>query len=505
MSRQHAVLDWIERNGNRLPDPATLFLLGTIVIIALSGLIHWLDWSVSKPLLKQSLEQAPEIIQARNLLSSDGIWWLLSNLVTNFIHFPPLGIVLVGMLGIGLAEKSGFIPALLTAVTQYIRPRYLSPAMVFLGIMSSLGLDAGYVVLPPLAALLYQSMGRSPLAGIAAVFAGVSAGFSANLFITGIDPLMAGLTQSAAQFLDPDYQVAVSANWWFMIVSTVLLTLAGWAVSAIWVEPRLSAMDPSSSNAPVVLQTTADVPALRHALIALCFSLLIYLLMIYLPGAPLAGQGKHFARWVETIVPVMLVLFFIPGLVFGISSGRIRNDRDIARMLGETLSALGPYIVLAFFAAQFIALFNYSHLGEMLAISGGEWLASLQIPHIMLIEMFILVVMLGNLMIGSASAKYAFFAPVFIPMFMQVGISPELTQAAYRVGDSVTNVITPLNPYMVIILAQVQLYARKAGLGTIVSLMLPYSLVFGIVWSLLILFWIMSGLALGPGGELHYP
>jgi aminobenzoyl-glutamate transport protein len=478
----------IERIGNRLPDPATLFLIGTVVIMVLSQLAVSLDWSVHNAVNGD--------LKAKSVLSADGIWWFMSHMVENFIRFPPLAIVLVGMLGIGLAESSGLLPALLRAIIIHTPPALLTPATVFAGIMSSIALDAGYVVLPPIAAALYLAAGRSPLAGIAAVFAGVSAGFSANLFITAVDPLLAGLTQAAAAIISPGYQVAVTANWWFMLASTILLTLGGWAVSDWFVEPRLgNAGREEGSNPSGAIELTGDeARGLRLALIAAVLALALVMLAGVVPGAPLQGKGAHFARWIEVTVPLLFLLFFIPGLVYGVC----------ARMLGETIARLGPYIVLAFFAAQFIESFKYSGLGEMLAIAGGAALVSVQIASSWLLCSFIALVIVVNLFIGSASAKYAFLAPVFVPMLMQVGFSPELTQAAYRVGDSVSNVITPFNPYMIIILTQVQKYMKGSGLGTLVAMMLPYTIVFAVLWSGLLLIWVALGWPLGPGSSLNF-
>jgi aminobenzoyl-glutamate transport protein len=493
------LLTRIEQLGNRLPDPATLFVIGTIVVMGLSQLAVALDWSAANP--------ATGTVRAQSLLTAEGLWWLISHLVENFIRFPPLAIVLVGMLGIGLAELSGLLPVLLRFLIVRVPAPLLTPATVFLGIMSSLALDAGYVVLPPIAAALYLAAGRSPLTGIAAVFAGVSAGFSANLLITAVDPLLAGLTQAGAQIIDPGYRVAVTANWWFMIISTVLLTLTGWAVTAWFVEPRLNNTNVDNNSEPALQAeqpNSMEIAGLRNASLITVFLLIILILCTTLPGAPLHGEGVRFPRWVEATVPLLFLLFFLPGVVYGMTARTIRTDRDVARMLGETMARLGPYIVLAFFAAQFIETFNYSGLGKLLAIAGGQFLSDLQLPSSSLLGCFVMMVVTANLFIGSASAKYAFFAPVFVPMLMQVGISPELTQAAYRVGDSVSNVITPLNPYMIIILVLVQKYARGSGLGTLIAIMLPYALVFLAVWTILLLSWVVLDIPLGPGGGLHY-
>lgn len=490
----------IERLGNRLPDPVYLFILGTLVIVVGAELAVLTEWHVAKTI---SAEEQ-EVIQARSLLAADGLWWWLSHLVQNFIEFPPLGIVLVGMLGIGLAERSGLLPALIVSAGMAVSEKFLVPAMIFLGIMSSMALDAGYVVLPPIAAVLFIAMGKSPLLGIAASFAGVSAGFGANLFITAIDPLLAGFTEAAAQLIEPGYKVAVTSNWWFMAVSTLVLTITGWLVTNIWVAPRVAHYDGSlSTDSEIPAALSAQQTKAMKIALAVFFSLLILVLIaINIPGAPLHGIGSRFPRWVEATVPLLFIGFIVPGVVYGYYAGTIRNSKEFANHMGKTMADLGPYIVLAFFAAQFIAAFKYTHLGEMLAIAGGAWLASLQIEVYVLLIMFVLLACCGNLLIGSMSAKYAFMAPVFVPMLMQAGVAPELAQVAYRIGDSVTNVITPLNPYMIIILALMQKYHQRAGIGTLISLTLPYSIGFLFVWLVLLIVWVLLGIPLGAG---HVP
>lgn len=480
-----------------------MFALATAIVIILSAFAVHAGWSVVKVLPTASGGAVvTEVIAPRSLLDTEGLWWLISHLVPNFVQFPPLGIVLVGMLGIGVAERSGFIPALLTALANRVGPSALTPTIVFLGIFSSVGLDAGYVVLPPIAALLFLLSGRSPLVGIATAFAGISAGFSANLIITALDPLLAGFTESAAHLIDSNYRVAVTGNWWFMVASTLILTLVGWAVTVLWVEPRAKQITIDSSAMEV--KQIVDRRAMLSAILVLLSALTALGFLILIPGAPLHGAGDRFPRWVEAMVPVLFVLFLIPGIVYGYVSGSFRNNRDVAEAMGKTLAELGPYVVLAFFAAQFIESFKFSGLGEMLAIAGGSVLTELAVPVWALILIFVVVVMMGNLLVGSASAKYAFFAPVFVPMFMYVGISPELTQVAYRVGDSITNIITPLNPYMVIIVALIQRFASSAGLGTVIALMLPYAAAFAVVWISVLLTWIALGIPLGPGGSLTY-
>lgn len=515
-------LDWIERIGNRLPHPMTLFIIGAIVILILSQVAASLDWTVEKTVMEKNkagvaVEKVVEV-KAVGLLEGDGAFWAISNLVKNFTGFHPLGVVLVGMLGIGVAERTGAIGALLKLLMLWTPEKLLTPAMIFIGILSSIGLDAGYIILPPIAAALYKAVGRSPLVGIAAVFVGVAAGFSANIIITGLDPLLAGLSTAGAQFIAPKYEVAATANLGFMIVSTVSLTLVGWAVTSWFVEPRFAGRAPNMGGPSPLTEEDREVQTLtdeeRRGLGAAAkvlgvFSLLL-LLMIN-PGGllpyepPLYGKGPTFDRWVHALVPLLFFFFLLPGLAYGIASRSVKNDHDVAKMMGKTMADMGPYIVLAFFAAQFVSFFTHSKLGEMMAIKGGAFLAAADMPPWLLISAFVLLVMVANLFIGSASAKYAFFAPVFVPMFMVGGnISPELTQAAYRVGDSCSNIITPLNPYMVIILVFLQKYMPKGGIGTLVALMLPYAIVFGIVWTGLLVLWMSTGIPLGPEGPLWY-
>ncbi|HRP63664.1 MAG TPA: AbgT family transporter [Phycisphaerales bacterium] len=536
---RRGVLDWIEWIGNKLPDPATLFLLGTLLVMALSHIGHVQGWTVMESLPKPVMEEVvgadgevimrevldpatnkPQIVwketgnqfSAKSLLTKDGFFWAIKSMVKNFVDFPPLGIVLVGMLGIGIAERTGMIGAGLKAFMLVVPSFLLTPAMVFIGIMSSLATDAGYVVLPPLAAALYKSVGRSPLAGLAAVFAGVSAGFNANLLITGLDPMLAGFTETGARVIEHDYPVNPACNWWFMMASTVLITLTGWAVTSWFVEKRLS-MKPPEEGGPLrpsaddlVQQrlTPTEIKGLTAAFFAFVITFGSFLFLIFWSDGALHGQGERFARWAESIVPMLFFVFIIPGIAFGIATKKFRNDKDVARMLIDTMAAMAPIIVLAFFAAQFIEYFKYSGLDRMLAMAGGQALGHAQMSPGMLIVAFIMLTLVFNLFMGSMSAKYAMFAPIFVPMFMMVGIAPELTQAAYRIGDSTSNIITPLNAYLIIILVFMQKFVPKGGMGTLISTMLPYTIVFTIVWTVFLLLWMQTGQPLGVNGELWY-
>jgi aminobenzoyl-glutamate transport protein len=532
-SRRFNPLNAIEWVGNKLPDPALLFVLGALLVMVLSHVGYIWEWSV-QPVRPQviaavdgdgaaagaattrrpRIELVPdgEPLRPVTLLDSAGLFWALSSMVKNFINFAPLGIVLTGMLGIGVAERVGLFGAVLRFLASLVPGKLLTPTMVFLGILSSAAMDAGYVVLPPLAAALYLTMGRPPLAGIAAVFAGVSAGFSANLMVSGIDALAAGITTEAARIIEPEYIVSAAANWWFIIISTAVLTLTGWFVTARFVEPRLRTR-PANEGGPRAISreeldaqrlTSVEIRGLVWAAAALAAFLGIVLLAVFIPGAPLHGTGIRMARWVEAIVPLIFFFFLIPGIAYGLATSTISSSKDVAKAMIESMAAMAPIIVLAFFAAQFVEYFNHSNLGRMLAMAGGKALFAANLGPELLIIVFIGLIMLLNLFMGSMSAKYLMVAPIFVPMLMMLGISPELTQAAYRVGDSVTNVITPLNAYLIIILVVIQRYARDAGMGTLVALMMPYSIAFGIVWTIMLLLWMASGRELGPESPLWY-
>jgi aminobenzoyl-glutamate transport protein len=507
----YRLLDWIERIGNRLPDPVTLFLIGALLVLIGSEVAAAVGWQVKHPVEDRT-------VAARSLLSREGVQWLWLNMVSTFTGFHPLGVVLTAMLGIGVAERSGLIAALLKGMVQITPSKLLTPAVIFVGINSSMATDAGYVVLPPLAAAVFAKAGRAPLVGLAAVFAGVASGFSANIFLTGLDPLLQGLTQQSAQLLDSTRTVRPDCNYYFMVISTFVLTLTGWCVTRWMVEKRFSKQDIAdqiaSANLPGLDQgatggdrlTAVEVKGLWWSLLVTVLAGAAIAALILVPGAPLHGtypkppSGKEAMIWPDTIVPLLFVLFLIPGVAYGIATGAVKSDRDVARMMGEAMASMGMYIVLAFFAAQFVKWFDWSNLGFLIAMRGAAMIGP-DMPPWLIILCFIGIVAILNLFIGSASSKWAMISPVFVPMLLAVGFSPELTQVAYRVGDSCTNSIAPLNPYLVVILVFMQKWMPKAGLGSLVALMLPYALVFLVVWTALLLAWVGLDLPLGPGRE----
>jgi aminobenzoyl-glutamate transport protein len=501
-------LNVVERGGNALPHPAMLFaLLAFLVIIA--------SWVASLSGISVTHPATGEVVTPVNLLSIEGLHRIATNLVTNFTSFAPLGTVLVALIGIGVAEHSGLIAAGLRSLVLSAPRHLLTPIVVFAGILSNMASEVGYVLLVPLAALIFQAADRHPILGMAAGFAGVSGGYSANLIVGTIDPLLAGLSQEAAQIVDPDYTVSVVANWYFMIVSTPLLTLLGWFVTERILAPRFADYQPPDDGIDDSMAGPLGEAERRGLRYAGWATLVLTAVVVWsalppgsVPGAgfmrdPVSGDLLH-SPLLKGVVALIFLYGVVSGIAYGIGAGTIRNDADVIRGMDKSMSTLGGYMVLCFFAAQFVAFFNWTQLGLVFAVNGATALKALGLPAVPLFVSFILLTAAVNLFMGSASAKWALMAPVFVPMFMLLGYSPELTQVAYRVGDSVTNIITPMMSYFALIIAFFQRYEPKAGIGTLVATMLPYSVVFFLGWSVLFAIWLGLDLPIGPGASLEY-
>ncbi|MCM3713503.1 AbgT family transporter [Halalkalibacter oceani] len=499
-------LSFIERVGNKLPHPITLFAILAVVVVFLSALLSSFDISVENP------TEPGETLAITNLLSGEGIAYIVTSMVSNFINFAPLGVVLATMIGIGVAERSQLISAALRGLVTSVPSRLITAALVFAGIMSSVASDAGYVVLPPLGALLFVALGRHPLAGLAAAFAGVSAGFSANLFLSATDPMLGELTRQAAATFDPAYAetINIAMNYYFIAVSVFVLTIAGTFVTEKIVEPRLGTYKNKLEASPTGIDYLQkdEKRALTWAGISMVIVAVIMSLLVLPEWGPLRGEGPNpiaNSPFMRSLGPVILVLFLVPGIVYGVLMKTIRNDKDVANQMSDTMASMGMFVVLAFTAGQFVAYFNETNMGIVLGVYGAEFLQSVNFTGIPLVLAFIAVTGLINLFIGSASAKWAIMAPVFIPIMMQLGYSPELTQMAYRIADSTTNIISPLMTYFAIIIAFAQKYDKKMGIGTLISVMVPYSIVFSIVWTAMLIIWMLLGIDLGPASPIHYP
>lgn len=492
------ILDKVERVGNKLPQPVTLFVILVFIVLIASLIASLLGISAVHP-------GTGEKIEAVNLLNAEGIRRIFTEMVTVFTDFPPLGLVLVVMLGIGVAERSGLIAVSLRAFVKSVPSKLITFSIVTAGMLSSVAADAGYVVLIPLGAAIFYGMGRHPIAGLAAAFAGVSGGFGANLFLTGLDPLLAAFTQPAARIIDPNYMVDATANYYLMAASVPIVGIAGTWVTEKILEPRLGEYKANES-----LERDSDEisPLERKGLkwtglsVLICFIIMAW--MTIPENGVLRGDDGSFQPFFVSIVPLMFVIFFIAGLVYGLVTKSIKGDKDAADMTAESMSSMGGYIVLAFAAAQFVAYFNWSNLGLIVAVGGADGLKSIGFSGIPLIVAFILVSSLINVLIGSASAKWAIMAPIFVPMLMLMGYSPELTQAAYRIGDSYTNILTPLLPYFPIVITFAQKYEKNIGLGTIISAMLPFAIVFALVRIPMMIIWMLLELPVGPDAPLYF-
>lgn len=492
-------LNITEKAGNALPHPATLFASFAVFVLLISLVASYFGWNAVHP-------TTSEIIEPVNLLDHDGIHRIMLEMVNNFTGFAPLGIVIVAMLGIGIAESSGLIAAVIRLLVLKSPERYLTFVLVFAGILSNTASDIGYVLLIPLAGTIFLSIGRNPLVGMAAAFAGVSGGFSANLILGTIDPLLAGLSQEAANIIDPTYEVNPTANYYFMFVSTFLIAAAGTWVTEKIVAPRLGKYSGNVEVEEIQRLTSLEKKGLKWATLAILLLTGIVLAGLIPENGFLRGADGSILRSpvIKGVIALLFVFSAAAGLAFGFGSKKFKSDSDVVEGMSLSIKSLATYIVLVFFAAQFVAFFKWSHLGEIMAINGAIFLQSINIGSIPLIIAFIILAATINMAMGSASAKWAIMAPVFIPLFMELGYSPELSQVVYRIGDSVTNLISPMMSFFALIIAFFQKYDSKASIGTIISTMLPYTFVFFIVWTILIIIWMQFGLPLGPGAPLHY-
>ncbi|MBR9729626.1 AbgT family transporter [Shewanella intestini] len=506
-------LNIVERLGNLLPHPITLFALFCVAVIVVSGVAGYFELSVMDPRPEGTAGRSADgLIHVKSLMTAEGLQTIVSGLVTNFTGFTPLGTVLVALLGVGIAERSGLLSAGMRLMVMGTSPRIVTYTLVFAGIVSNTASELGYVVLIPMAAMIFHSLGRHPLAGLAAAFAGVSGGYSANLLLGTVDPLLSGITEAAAQMIDPTYTVGPEVNWYFMFVSTFLITLLGGLVTEKIVEPKLGKFDISQAG-DIDKQQMEHVSDLeKHGLKMAGISVVIFTAVLALCIVPESAPLRHpdtglvaGSPFLKGIVAFIFIGFAIPGLVYGKIVGSMKKDTDVIDAMSQSMSTMGMYIVLVFFASQFVAFFKWTNLGAILAVAGAEGLNSIGLTGPMVFVLFIMLCGVINLSLGSASAQWAVTAPIFVPMLMLVGYAPEAIQAAYRIGDSVTNLITPMMSYFGLILAVACRYNKNLGIGTLIATMLPYSIVFFIGWTIFFFIWVFGlGLPVGPGAATYY-
>lgn len=493
------VLGVVERVGNALPHPAALFAIFALVTLLLSLMGYYLQWQGINP-------GTGETVRIVNLLSRDGLHKILLEMVDSYTGFAPLGIVMVAMLGIGVAESSGLIKASINLLLVKAPKNSITFFIVFTGILSNIASDLGYILIIPLAGVIFHSLGRHPIAGMAAAFAGVSGGFSANLLIGTIDPLLAGLSTEAAHIVDPDYYVMPTANYYFMVVSTFFIAATGtWVTTAI-VEPRLGKYTGDVEKEEITNLSLDEKKGLKWAgLVFLFFMLLILAGLVPDHGILRADDNSVLHSPVlKGFIAVLFIIAATCGVVYGYVSGTFKTHKDVVNGMNSSFKGLISFLVLVFFASQFVAWFKWSNLGIMIAVKGAAFLQSADLGLIPLVILFIIISGVINMFMGSASAKWAIMGPIFIPMFMLLGYSPELSQAVFRIGDSVTNLISPMMSFFALIIVYFEKYNAKSGIGSLIATMLPYSVSFFIVWTLLIIGWILLGLQLGPEAGLYY-
>ncbi len=497
------VLDFIERVGNRLPDPALLFFLLLIAVWVLSALLSQFSFAHIDP-------RSGEAVIVANLLTGSALTSFLSGMVATFVGFHPLGVVLLAMLGIGVADHTGFIRAGLRGLLNLTSPKLLTPMLLLVAIASHSAADAGYVLVIPLGGVIFAAAGRHPLAGIAAAFAGVSGGFSANFIPSALDPMLQGITQAGAQLLDPAIVLNPLNNYFFTTASTLLVVAIGWFLTDRVVEPRLASAAVDGADVETRVQSLS--PGERRGLLAAAGATLLAGGALFLSAIPVdsawrdadGALASSVAPLMKSIVPLIFLLFLLPGIVYGYVAKTVADHRDVVAGMSKAMEGMSYYLVMAFFASLFIAEFGRSNLGVLLALQGAAWLKAAAMPGAITVLGVIGITGFINLFVGSASAKWALLAPVLVPMLMQLGISPDLTQAAYRVGDSTTNIITPLMPYFPLVVVFCQRYVKATGIGTVAAMMLPYSVTLILAWSAFLLLYWALGVPLGVQSTYGY-
>ncbi len=496
-------LRWIEKTGNKLPHPFWLFVWICVFIILTSALTSFLNVSVTDP--------GGQSIEVNNLLSGEGLRWFLENMVTNFAHFAPLGLVLVMLMGVSIAEQSGLLEVIMRKMAFATPKRIIFPVIFIIGACGNIGSDAGVVVVPPIAALIFMQLGYHPIAGLIAGYAGATAGFTANFFIAGTDVLLAGISTQITSAMNPPAEVAATGNWYFMIASTIMLGIVGAFVVRRFTIPRAAGFD-GMEKVAALSQKSADLTpdekkGLKHAGFAFGIFALVIIALTAFPGAPLrnpeTGSLVVESPFLRGLIPILFVMFAVPGYFYGKAVGTITKMDDLLKHMEHGMRNLAGYIVLMLVVAQFIYMFTYSNLDTIIAVQGASFLQRTGLTGPLLFILFILLIAILNIFMGSGSAKWAIFAPVFIPMLAQLNYSPAFVQLMYRIGDSVTNSISPLYPYFPLLLGWIRQYDKRVGIGTTISMLLPYAGFLLVMWVILLFIWFGLNLPIGVGEFIY--
>ncbi len=497
------LLRWVEKMGNKLPHPFWLFAWICIIIVVLSAITSYFNVSAIDP-------ATDEDVFAQNLISGESLRNFVESMVRNFAHFAPFGLVLVMLMGVSVAERSGFLTVVLRTIAFSVPKKIVLPVIFIIGACGNIGSDAGIVIVPPIAALIFSQMGLHPIAGLVAGYAGATAGFTANFLIAGTDVLLAGISTEVAE-AQGLAEVSPTANWYFMIISTIMLGFAGAFIVRRFTIPRCKAFT-GADHLDTEFQEHAsklkpeEKKGLKRAGFVVLFYIIIIAALVVPPGAPLRDPVEGTivpSPFLRGLVPVLFLLFALPGYVYGKATGTIKTSNDALKFMEQGMKELSGYIVLMFIIAQFIFLFGQSNLDTILAISGAKFLQNTGIEGPLLFTLFMIIVAILNIFMGSGSAKWAVFAPIFIPMLARLEFSPAFVQLMYRIGDSITNAITPLYPYFPLLLGWISKYDKRVGIGTVISLLIPYAVILFIMWTILLFIWYAFNLPVGVGEFIY--
>ena len=493
------ILGTIERVGNKLPHPFILFLYIIVILVVASAILAGMGVQVLNPTTQ-------ETVYVQSLLSRDGLVWLLENMIGNFSGFAPLGMVLAMQMAIGLAESVGLLSTVLRRAILGVPLWALSGTVMFLGINGSIASEASIIVIPALAATAFQAVGKHPLAGLIAGYAATNAGFTANVLITGTDALLCGVTEEAAHIIDPTATVSAASNWYFMISSTIILTFVGTFINDKIITPRLGQYKGGEQEREREA-TGQERKGLRNAGIFTLIFLILFLASVVPSNGILRGEEGSLLNspLLAGIVPLLVIYFILVGIVYGKTVGTLKKASDVPVIMAQSLTSLTGYIVLVFVISQFIAMFNYTNLSMVIAVNGAAALQNAGFTGVPLLIGIVIMSAVVDLFMTSGTAKWYIFAPIFVPMLMLLGYSPAFAQAVYRIGDSIANPITPIYPYLPIVIGMAQKYDKNTGMGTIISMMLPYSMAFLVVWILQAVAWQVFNLPLGPDAMVFWP
>jgi aminobenzoyl-glutamate transport protein len=496
------LLDTVERVGNKVPHPAVIFVILIAIVVVLSHIFYKMGASVTYQSVNPDTDKVEEITTAaKSLLTGDGIRFMYENVIKNFMDFTAVGVIIVAMLGVGVADSAGLVAALIRKLVQVAPRKALTYILVFVGIISSIAADAGYLVLIPLGAAAFLSLKRHPLAGLAASFAGVAAVFTVNILVKPLDGILTGITNDAIHLLNPSVSIDLTANWWFSLASVLMLTVVVSIVTDKVVEPRLGEYTGEKPKDTESGLTQEESRGLKYTFWALIGVLVFFALLTVPRGAvlrnPETGALVGNSPFMNGLIVFITIVFLVAGVAYGIGAGTIKGIVDVTKAMEKAVAGLGGLIFLLFIISQFLAIFNYSNMATLAAVKVGDALEHAGLGPLPLLVGFVVVVLGLDLIMTGAIPKWAIFAPIFIPLLMRLHVGPEAVLAAYRVGDGPMNAVSPLNAYFALIVTFAQKYQKNAGVGTLVALMLPYVVVVTIVWIILLVVWQVLGLPWG--------